>query len=277
MCAYTPSAASVSHRRTRARTHNEEILVNESLRGCRCLRSTVLIYALSSWAKNKDHTEWGATESYKTQFKVTCQVHSRQSKSGFHPQARPGNEFPDVRCFAKKVQRKLITPDGAKKNEGSRVAGKQHGHKTTDTQRLIGATTPLNLKSFASWTALLRRLCIYCRLRRSSAVQNSSSYYSSFWNVNCHQLYILPSTEMNQDPHKATAETSDKLLFLFFFAIVFFTFCARLCHLILTGTTCNSNFIEWHIHTPYNNTQRYYTTGSDIDYGTQGWDDEKHK
>lgn len=64
---------SLSHR------HNEEILVNESMRGCQCLRSTVLIYALSSWAKNKDHTECCATESCKTEFKVTSLVLSRQS------------------------------------------------------------------------------------------------------------------------------------------------------------------------------------------------------
>lgn len=60
-------------------THNEEILVNESMRGCQCLRSTVLIYALSSWAKNKDHTERCATESCKTEFKVTSRVLFRQS------------------------------------------------------------------------------------------------------------------------------------------------------------------------------------------------------
>lgn len=87
MCAYTPSAASVSHRRPHSRahthTHSEEILVNESLRGCWCLRTTVLLYVLSSWAKNKDHTEWGVAESYKTQFKVTRRVFSRHRKLGF--------------------------------------------------------------------------------------------------------------------------------------------------------------------------------------------------
>lgn len=60
-------------------THTMKILVNESMRGCQCLRSTVLIYALSSWAKNKDHTECCATESCKTEMKVTSLVLSRPS------------------------------------------------------------------------------------------------------------------------------------------------------------------------------------------------------
>lgn len=66
-------------------THTMKILVNESMRGCQCLRSTVLIYALSSWAKNKDHTECCATESCKTEMKVTSLVLSRPSLRS-HPQ-----------------------------------------------------------------------------------------------------------------------------------------------------------------------------------------------
>lgn len=71
--------------------------------------------------------------------------------------------------------------------------------------------------------------------------------------------------EMNQKSHKATAEKSDKFLFLFL-PLYLSPFVRRFCHLLITGTTCNSNFIERHIPMPYNNAQRYYTTESDKDY-----------
>lgn len=110
----------------------------------------------------------------------------------------------------------------------------------------------------------LAPLKIHPYLFQAFKMSMATSY--SGWFKDVFPCYTPGCMQMNQNPHKAAAETS---LYFYFFAIVFFTLCAPALSLILlTGTTCTSNFIEQHIHTPYINAQRYYTTGSDIDYTT---------